>query len=121
MGKITILLLGMFMFGWLLQTEAKSTGIVKRKLAAEAVEDPLVDRRGRENYIRYKDECWEGCNHKQGPCDWCQTKWGRRDQVTGYCCRSKDGGYSSDGTWYYAWNDESNGCKGKGVKGYGHI
>ena len=32
----------MFMFVWLLQTDAKSTGTVKRTLAAEAVEDRKI-------------------------------------------------------------------------------
>merc|ERR1711865_364019 len=39
---------------------------------------------------RVGEDCWDGCNNQQGPCDWCGT---------GYCCR-------------LGWSDHSNGCDG---------
>ena len=45
-------------------------------------------------------DCWGGCNAKQGPCSWCGT---------GRCCR-------------YGWDDTSNGCDGQlGIEGLGHV
>lgn len=46
------------------------------------------------------EDCWGGCNAKQGPCGWCGT---------GMCCRN-------------GWGDKSNGCDGRlGIPGKGHV
>jgi len=46
------------------------------------------------------DDCWDGCNHQQGPCSWCGT---------GMCCR-------------HNWHNTSNGCSGAlGIPGRGHV
>ena len=44
------------------------------------------------DYQNIGEDCWGGCELKQGNCNWCGTR--------GICCR-KD------------WHDKSNGCNGK--------